>query len=103
MKKFIPIIITLFPVFVYAQVLSLVNPLGTKSFEELIEAVLNWLLMITLPIIILLILYAAFQFMIAGVSPEQRKNAVNIVKYAIIGYAIMLLAKVLVGVIIGVF
>ena len=85
------------------KLLSLQNPLGSATFEELIAKLIDWLLVVTLPIIVLLILYAGFLFMISGVSPDQRKNAVNIVKYALIGYAIMLLAKVLVGVVMGFF
>ena len=114
MSKFIPVLFILFiifPVFVFAQqqsgsppsFLSLPNPLAVESFEGLITAIINWLLIITLPIIVLLLLYAGFQLMISGVSPEGRKNSLNIIKYAIIGYAIMLMAKVLVGVIIGLF
>jgi heme/copper-type cytochrome/quinol oxidase subunit 2 len=103
-KKVIPAILMFLPIFAFAeQTLSLQNPLGTQTFEELIAAIINWLLVITLPIIVLLILYAAFQFVVSGVSPEQRKNAVNVVKYAMIGYAVMLLAKVLVEVVSGVF
>lgn len=86
-----------------SKLLSLQNPLGSATFEELIAKLIDWLLVVTLPIIVLLILYAGFLFMISGVSPDQRKNAVNIVKYALIGYAIMLLAKVLVGVVMGFF
>jgi|GEM_PF-6241154 len=85
------------------KLLSLQNPLGSATFEELIAKLIDWLLVVTLPIIVLLILYAGFLFMISGVSPDQRKNAVNIVKYALIGYAIMLLAKVLVGIVTGFF
>ena len=113
MTKFILsllLILIIFPIFVLAQApgdapssLSLQNPLGSATFEELIAKLIDWLLVVTLPIIVLLILYAGFLFMISGVSPDQRKNAVNIVKYALIGYAIMLLAKVLVGVVTGFF
>ncbi|MFY9457580.1 MAG: pilin [Candidatus Spechtbacterales bacterium] len=104
MKKIIPYILMFLPVFVFAeQTLSLPNPLGTQSFEALITSIINWLLVITAPIIVLLILYAAIQFMVSGVSPDQRKKAVEVIKYAAIGYAIMLLAKVLVGVITGLF
>lgn len=95
----------LLPIFVYAQTgsISIQNPLGSSTFEGLITAIINWLLIITLPIIVILVLYAAFQFMVSGVSPDAKKNAVNIIKYAVIGYAIILLAKVLVGVITGFF
>lgn len=111
MVKFISVIFILFiiflPSFVFAQdgvsLLSLPNPLTSDTFEELIDAIINWLLVITLPIIILLIVFAGFQFMVSGVSPDQQKQAINMVKYAVIGYAIILSAKVLVGVVTGLF
>ena len=107
MKKFIfSILITsifLLPVFVYAQVVSLPNPLAVDNFSDLIDAVINWLLIISLPVVILLIVFAGFQYMVSGVSPDARKKAIDMVKYAVIGYAIMLLAKVLVGVVTGIF
>lgn len=113
-KLILVILLVIFPIFAFAGngtgvggsppvSLSLPNPLGTQTFTDLINALTNWLLVITLPIIVLLLLYAGFQFMVSGVAPEQRKNAVNVVKYALIGYAIMLMAKVLVGVITGLF
>ena len=97
--------LVMLPAFVFAQPsnLSLPNPLGTQSFEELLTAIINWILTITLPIVILLILYAGFQFMISGVSPDAKKNAANVAKFALIGYAIMLLARILIGVITGLF
>jgi len=85
------------------QILSLKNPLGSATFEELIAKLIDWILVVSLPIIVLLILYAGFQFMVSGVAPAQKKNAADIVKYALIGYAIMILAKVLVGVVTGFF
>lgn len=108
MKKFTFTVLILFifllPIFASAQdVISLPNPLTSDTFEDLIDAVINWLLIITLPIVVLLIVFAGFQYMIAGVSPDQQKQAINIVKYAVIGYAIILLAKVLVGVVEGIF
>lgn len=105
MRKFLFVILALFlPLFVSAQeFFALQNPLGSKDFEGLIEAVINWLLMVTLPILVILMLYAGFQFIVSGISPEGKKNAANIIKYALIGYSIMLLAKVLVGVVGGLF
>ena len=88
---------------VSSKIVSLPNPLSVDNFEDLIDAVINWLLIISLPIVIMLIVFAGFQYMVAGVSPDQAKQAINMVKYAVIGYAVMLLAKVLVGVVTGVF
>lgn len=81
------------------SVVSLNNPLSSESFDALIEAIINWLLVITLPIVTLLIVYAAFQIMVAGANPKQREGAINIIKYAIIGYGVILSSKIIVAVI----
>jgi len=106
-KKFIFIIfilsVLLLPSVALAEIISLPNPLSVDNFSDLIDAVINWLLIISLPIVILLIVFAGFQYMVSGVSPDAQKQAISMVKYAVIGYAIMLLAKVLVGVVTGIF
>ena len=84
-------------------IISLPNPLNVDNFKDLIDALINWLLIISLPVVILLVAFAGFQYMVSGVSPDAKMQAINMVKYAVIGYAIMLLAKVLVGVVTGIF
>ena len=104
MKKFlISLTLLILPIAVFAQappaVISLPNPLASQTFEELIEAVINWLLVITLPIVTLLIVYAAAQIMIAGANPKQREEAINIIKYALLGYGVILSSKIIVAII----
>lgn len=114
MKKFLSVLFAwgflLFPIFVFSQasssapsVISLPNPLSSETLEQLIDVVINWLLVITLPIVVFLIVYAGAQILISGVAPKQREEAKNVIKYALIGYVIILLAKVFVGVIKGLF
>lgn len=110
MIKFIfsALILFLLPTFVSAVhagvphvIPSIKNPLSATTTEALINVVINLLVIVALPLVILLILYAGFQLMFAGASPDQRNNAINVVKYALIGYGVILLAKVLVAVITG--
>lgn len=119
MKKFLFVLfvwgLLLSPVFVFVQaatstsatstlsVISLPNPLSSETLEQLIDVVINWLLVITLPIVIFLIVYAGAQILISGIAPKQREEAKNVIKYALIGYVIILLAKILVGVVKGLF
>lgn len=108
MKKLIPTIlilsILLLPSLAFAQsVISLPNPLAAGTFEDLIDTIINWLLVITAPIVGLLIVYAGFQYIFAGLSPEKQKESVNIIKYALLGYGIILLSKVLIAVVTGLF
>lgn len=104
MKKILLLTILLgLPFFAFAQaspsVVSLPNPLEAENFEDLIEAVINWLLVVALPIVSLLIVYAAAQIMIAGANPKQREEAINIIKYALLGYGVILSSKVIVAII----
>lgn len=104
MTKILLIALLIFlPLAAFAQsqpsVVSLPNPLASETFEELIDAVINWLLIVTLPIVSLLIVYAAFQIMIAGANPKQREEAINIIKYALIGYGVILGSKIIVAII----
>ena len=85
------------------DVISLPNPINAENFEELIDAIVNWLLVIALPVVVLLIIFGGAQYMFAGVNPEQQRKAKNIILYALIGYAIILLSKVLLGVVTGIF
>lgn len=84
-------------------VISLPNPLSAGNFEDLIDAIVSWLLVIALPVVVLLIIFGGAQYMFAGVNPEQQRKAKNIILYALIGYAIILLSKVLLGVVTGIF
>ena len=109
MKKFIctaiALFISLFVAFTASasSVISLPNPLTSKTFEELINTLINWLVVISLPIVTLLIVYAGVVFLVSGVSPDQQRQAKNIIIYALVGLAIIILAKALAAVVTGVF
>jgi len=84
-------------------VISLPNPLTSETFEELINVIINWLLVITGPIVALLIVFAGAQIAFSGGSAEQVKKARDMIIYALVGYTVIIVAKVLVGVIKGLF
>jgi len=71
----------------------ILNPLKIDTVQGLIDLVLNWLLMIAIPLSTIVILYGAMLFMIYGSVPAQRKKARNVILYAILGIVILLLAK----------
>lgn len=94
------ILVLLIPFLAHAQqVVSLPNPLTSDTFEELVDAVINWLLVITSPIVALLVVYAGAQMMFSGGSAEQASGAKKIIMYALIGYAVIISSKILVAVI----
>ena len=100
------------PLFAFAQgVISLPNPLSVGNFEELIDIIIDWLLLITAPLVVLIIVYAGFVYMTGSFSPtlekqnspEAVRQAKKMIMYALLGYAIILLSKVFIGVITGLF
>lgn len=69
------------------------NPLKTTSITDLINRVINYLIIyIGPPILTLMILYGAFQILTAGGDPEKFKTGRKTILYAVIGYAILLVA-----------
>jgi hypothetical protein len=69
------------------------NPLKIKTVGELLEAIINWLFWIALPLSVIFILYAAYLFITSGGKPEIIKKAKNTLIYTLIGFAIILLAN----------
>ena len=116
MTKFIYItlisVVLFIPVFAFAElVVEFPNPLSAENFEELLDVLINWLLVITAPIVVLIIVFAGFQYMMGTfsttlekqTSPESIRNAKKMITYALLGYAIILLSKVFLGIITGLF
>ena len=81
---------------------KLCNPLGKiTSFPQLIEAVLNALFIIGVPVAVLFVVLAGFRFVWARGNPEKLKDAKRNLLFTIVGIAIffgaVLITKVIVG------
>src|SRR3989344_4954225 len=70
----------------------LYNPLGaeTKEIPDLIEAIETWLIIIAGPIAVGMIIWGAVKMIIAAGDPKGFEEGKNIILYAVIGYAIIL-------------
>lgn len=73
------------------------NPLGDelKDIPSFIEAIINIILVIGVPIVTLAIIYSGFLFVSAAGNPEKLKNAKTTFIYTLIGAALLLGAFVL--------
>lgn len=71
----------------------LCSPIGSKTIEDLLDNVINYIWWFATAIVPIMIVYGAFTFMTAGDSVEKVSKAKNIIMYAIIGYAIVLFAR----------
>ncbi len=75
--------------------LALFNPLAAKTIWEAIDALINFLLLLSFTIAPLLVIYAAFLILTASGNPERINRGKAIIFWAIIGLLVILLAKAL--------
>lgn len=69
------------------------NPLKAKSFEELILNIVSFLVRIAIPIMTLMIIIGGFYFVTAGGDPQKISQGKQLIKWALIGFIIILLAE----------
>ncbi|MFA6407540.1 MAG: hypothetical protein WCV80_02435 [Candidatus Paceibacterota bacterium] len=81
--------------FAFSSAVDLPNPLGsgTTSFAVLLDSIINILIYLGAPIVTGVILWAAFTLTSSGGEPDKVTQGKNAILYAVIGYAIILLAK----------
>ena len=73
--------------------ITIINPLGAESFEELIENLINFIFWVAVAIVPIMIIVAAFYFLTSGGDPEKVRTAKKIILYTCIGLAMVLFAK----------
>ena len=78
---------------VFAQSGNPENPLKFGSVGELINQIADFIIIVALPIATIMIIYAAFLFITAGGSEERVKKARQVIILAVVGIAILLIAK----------
>jgi len=75
-----------------------VNPLKTTSITALLDRVIGYLMVIASPIVAIMVIVGAFQILTAGGDPEKFKTGKKTILYAVIGFAIVLLARGLIAI-----
>jgi hypothetical protein len=73
--------------------MELTNPLKYGTIPDLINGILDFILLIGAPICALFILIGGFQLMTAGGNPESVTKGRKTITYAVVGYAIILVAR----------
>ncbi len=73
---------------------TLDNPLGTDNIMNIINNILDFLIIyIAPPLLALMILIGGFQILYAKDDPSKVQSGKNTIKYAVIGFIIILCAK----------
>jgi len=75
------------------QSVGLVNPLSCDNLGCVADAVINFLLDIAFVLVSIMALIGGFQMMTAGGNPEKFTKGRNTLYYAVIGFAVVLVAK----------
>ena len=76
------------------------NPLASDSIEDLIEGIITFIFWVATALAPLMIVIAAFYFVTSGGNPQQVQIAKRIILYTVIGYAIILLSRGIIAIII---
>ncbi len=82
----------------YASAVEIENPLSVGSFEELLDAFVDFIFWVGITLAPVMLIVAGFIFVTSAGSPERVNTAKKWALYTIIGLAIVLLAKGLVAV-----
>lgn len=69
------------------------NPLQFESLEQLLDAIIDFLIKIGAPLAVIMIIYAGLTWMFAAGEPEKISKARSIIIWTIVGYSIILVAK----------
>jgi len=69
------------------------NPLNADNVWELINNLIDFIYTISIPLLVIVVLWAGFTMITSGGKPENFKKGQNILLYAAIGFGIILLSK----------
>jgi uncharacterized BrkB/YihY/UPF0761 family membrane protein len=90
-KPLIFLFLFVFPLLVSA--VSIDNPLKANSFYELLNSIIDLLYYLAIPTTALMLIIAGFFFIFAQGEPGKIETAKTILKWALLGFLIILLAK----------
>jgi hypothetical protein len=91
---FLAIIFVLIPFFSFGEeIIRFENPLKYQTLEELVDAIINFLLLLSLAIAPLMVVVGAFNILTSGGDPKKVETGKNIIIYTIIGIIVIMFAK----------
>ena len=100
MKKiFLILISTLLLLPLIALAIEFQNPLQYDTFGELVDAIMNFIFVLAIVAAPLVIIIGALQLLTSGGDPKKTGAGKNMITYALIGLAIILLARGLIAMI----
>ena len=71
----------------------IINPLSCGDVECIGEAIINGLFIIAIPLVSIMVLWGGFQILTAGGDPTKFTNGKKTLIYAVVGFAVVLVAQ----------
>ena len=78
------------------------SPLSSTTLSGLLGTIIDYLLLLSTSLLVLLIVFSGFTYMFGGPRPALKVLSIKTLNYALLGYIIILLAKVALAVVVGV-
>ncbi|OGY60390.1 MAG: hypothetical protein A3B23_01770 [Candidatus Colwellbacteria bacterium RIFCSPLOWO2_01_FULL_48_10] len=72
---------------------GIANPIGSNTFEELLNQVVDFAIILAVPIVTIMVLWGAFLILTAMGEESKYEKGRDSIKYAVIGFVAVLLAK----------
>lgn len=73
--------------------ITLLNPLGTASFADIVQKIINALFTLSIPICSIMVLIGGYYILTSAGDEEKLKLGRKTITYAAIGFAVILLAS----------
>jgi hypothetical protein len=79
----------------YSYNFNIPNPLGpgNNTLIGLINAIADWIITLAIPVVVIMIIYSGIMFVTAKGDPAKVTKAKDILKWALVGLAIILIGK----------
>lgn len=72
---------------------TLINPLDAATFAELVRLILRALFTLSIPIVSIMVMVGGYYILTAAGNEERLKTGRNTITYAVIGFAVILIAN----------
>lgn len=76
-----------------AESVQITSPIEADNFTELLSLLAGALVKIAIPILVIIIIWSGIQLVISAGSPEKIGKAWKTLKFALIGFAIILIGE----------
>ncbi len=73
------------------------NPLKFDTFHELLDKIIDFIFVVSIPITVIVIIVAGYMFIAAAGEAEKIAKARQAIQWALIGFMVILLAKGLIA------